>query len=189
MTNSLNAMFPVLGRILGETPDALRAHQRAFVRAGLLESIPGKGPGSGVRASPETLAEFLIGMLTNASIAANVPVAKAFGNARRLHHGKCPLTDAIKFKDALARLLTSEQLARRVSNVSLVTLPGYAAIYYDEPPGEDGVEGSTAPPRSGHIHIKSSIFFTPGAPSRGGLSFQGLIPRQTLMSLVKAMPT
>ena len=58
MPNSLNATLNVLGRILDEPPNTLRTRQRALVALQLFNSIPGKGPGSGVVATPRTLAQF-----------------------------------------------------------------------------------------------------------------------------------
>ncbi len=60
MTTSLKSFLPVLSRILAEPADALYERQRALVREGLLESVPGHGTGSGVRATPESVAMLLI---------------------------------------------------------------------------------------------------------------------------------
>jgi hypothetical protein len=48
--------------------DALYARQRELVRCGLLPSREGRGPGSGVPLSPDTLATFLIGLLATDSL-------------------------------------------------------------------------------------------------------------------------
>jgi len=51
MTTSLKSFLPVLSRILAEPADALYKRQLALVREGLMESVPGHGRGSGVRAT------------------------------------------------------------------------------------------------------------------------------------------
>ena len=60
---SLKGLIPRLAHELGMTPDALYERQRALVRAGLLKGVEGKGPGSGVRATPYATALLLIAVL------------------------------------------------------------------------------------------------------------------------------
>jgi hypothetical protein len=180
MINSLNAAFPVLGRILDETPDALRANQRAFVRAGVLEATPGRGPGSGTPASPDALAQFLIGMLTGASRAENVRLAKAIAKARPAQQdGKCPLTGTRTFKDALAKILSEEALAERVRNLGLLTASGNAFITYDGAPWQQGPDAHRDNPR------KSSHFV--GTVSKRGLRFEASISGDDLLSLAEIL--
>jgi hypothetical protein len=130
MANSLKATFPALSRIIGYTPAALYARQRSFVEAGILESAPGRGPGSGVKATPTTLAEFLIAIITQAALDENVACAKSIARAK--HSGKCPLTGATTFKDALAAILADRTLVERVRNVRIVTNGGLVDINYDK---------------------------------------------------------
>jgi hypothetical protein len=130
MANSLKATFPALSRIIGYTPAALYARQRTFVDAGILKSTPGRGPGSGVRASPEALAGFLIGIVTHASLAENVPFAK--GIARATPGGKCRLTGATTFEGALAAILSDKALVGRVNQVRIVINGGLVDIKYDD---------------------------------------------------------
>jgi hypothetical protein len=177
MANSLKSMFPALGRILNVSPDALYAYQRAFVAAGILDSTPGRGPGSGVRASPETVAQFLIGLLTNASAEENAGLARSLGNARSAH-GECPLTGAKRFRDALARVLASKALAGRVREVVLGVTQGQAFIRYDGTPASEG------PERWAADRPKSSLFVGT-SPKRTPLQFTALIPSDTLLSLAK----
>lgn len=177
MANSLKSMFPALGRILDVSPAALYAYQRAFVTAGILDATPGRGPGSGVRASPETVAQFLIGLLTNASIEENVPLARSLGNARSTY-GQCPLTGAKRFKDALANVLGSEAQAKRVRLVELGVTIGQAAIEYDGTPASAGPEKWAAdrPKSSGFVGT---------SPKRSPLHFNASIPADTLLAIAK----
>jgi hypothetical protein len=182
MTKSLKSMFPALGRILDMTPDQLYASQRAFVAAGILDSTPGRGPGSGVRAGPDTVAQFLIGLINNASTVENVPLARSLGNAR----GECRLTGAKRFKDALAGILASEALAGRINEVMIGLTICQAFIRYDGPifkslpsPEEHAAQ------RAAHPH-KSSVFVgTPKAQSP--LVFNATIPHVTLVHLARAI--
>src|SRR5690348_7567654 len=101
MANSLKAALPALGRILSETPDALYGWQRALVREGLLDSVPGRGPGSGTPATPKALAQFLVGICCQATRSENAPLARNVAKAA----GKCPLTGAETYLDALTAIL------------------------------------------------------------------------------------
>jgi hypothetical protein len=49
--------------------DSLYERQRELVRCGLLPSVEGRGPGSGVPLNPETLATLLIGLLATDKLA------------------------------------------------------------------------------------------------------------------------
>jgi hypothetical protein len=183
MANSLKSLFPAMGRILDLTPDALYAYQRAFVAAGILDATPGRGPGSGVRADPDAVAQFLIGLLTRASMEENISLARSLGNAKSVD-GQCPLTGAKRFKDALACVLANEALASRVNEVLIGVTLCQALILYD------GAK-STPPPYSEEFSaqraaypVKSSIFVGT-SKNRNPLRFQASIPSDTLLSLAK----
>src|SRR5277367_5374558 len=96
MTHSLKSGVPEFARILNETSDALYERQRALDREGLLESTPGKGPGSGVRATPESIAMLTIGMLASVSLVDVGPLARSFSRAVPIE-SECPLTGAKSF--------------------------------------------------------------------------------------------
>jgi|APCry1669193181_1035450.scaffolds.fasta_scaffold75043_2 hypothetical protein len=62
--------------------DALYERQRELVRCGLLPVRGGRGPGSGVPLTAETLATFLIGLLATDSLSEVGPRTEQFCNAR-----------------------------------------------------------------------------------------------------------
>jgi hypothetical protein len=177
MANSLKSLFPTLGKILNISPSALYAYQLRYVDAGILEATPGRGPGSGVRASPETMAQFLIGLVTNASVEENVGLARNLGNARATA-GECPLTGAKRFKDALARILGSEALAARVRLLELGITSGQVNIQFDGTPASAGPELWVADrPKDSNFAGTSS--------KRHPIYFDAVIPADTLLSLAK----
>jgi hypothetical protein len=144
MANSLKAVLPALAPILGETADSLYSHQRAFVAAGLLESAPGRGPGSGVPGTPGTIAGFLICMLTNANIAENAPYARSIAQA--VPRGAIDsLTRTTAFKDALTIILSDEKLSARVSEIKVSMNGAYARILYDSSQGQSVALASGKP--------------------------------------------
>ena len=66
---SLKAFLPTLASILASTPDALYSRQRALINLGLLPTRKGRGPGSGVELSADTLAVLLIAGLCSETLA------------------------------------------------------------------------------------------------------------------------
>ena len=111
--NSLKSMTPTLARWVGVTPASLYERQRALVRAGLLYAKPGRGPGSGVRATPESVAMLLIALLATGSLSETdeqtTLLAKLTSETKR-----CPLTGQRTFAGALSEVLGSAETARHV---------------------------------------------------------------------------
>jgi hypothetical protein len=177
-------MFPALGRIVGETPHALCARQRKFGRAGLLDSIASRGPGSGVAGTPESVAMFLICMLTNAGLAENVPCAKSI--AKAAGRKKCPLTGAKMFKDAFARVLSDDALAARVKEICVKMEGGHAHILYD---GSSRNAVSDSSKRSVKVirEAENSVCVGP-APKKGQLlTVDIVIGADTIRALAKVV--
>ena len=160
------------------TPSALYSLQVAYLRAGLLDAVKGRGPGSGVQASSKTLAQFLIALATNASSKENVRDAKALAKARPLMNNECPLTKTkTTFVDALVRLLTDESLASRVNEVDIGS--GQAMIRYDGAHWKEGPERWAAKPPVNSI-------FVARVPNRG-LRFSASISGDNLLALAKVL--
>lgn len=129
MSTSLKSLLPALSDALGDSEAALYERQRALVRAGLLEFVPGHGPGSGVRATPESISVLLIGMLATMSLSEAADKAREIMSAQAAHGG-CPLTGATTFKDALAAILSKERLAKRITELRVTATHGLAEIVY-----------------------------------------------------------
>ena len=68
MAPSLRSYLYKLSKLLGLTPIALYERQRELVRAGLLHAEGTRGPGAGVRLSPELVAVLLISVLATDSL-------------------------------------------------------------------------------------------------------------------------
>jgi hypothetical protein len=130
MSKSLKSCLPALAGAFSEKPDTLYERQRALVREGLLESLPGHGRGSGVRATPESIATLIIGMLASTSLAEVGPLARSFSKTTSIE-SECPLTGAETFHAALSRILSDESLAKRVNEISVRVNEGRAAIGFD----------------------------------------------------------
>ena len=65
---SLKSFLPHLAKVLDMSPLALYERQRALVRAGLLESRPGRGPEAECSADAKSVAMLLISVLATSSL-------------------------------------------------------------------------------------------------------------------------
>jgi hypothetical protein len=115
-----------------------------------LDSVPGRGPGSGVSGTPDSLAAFLICVMANANLVENVSFARAVMKGRPA--GKmCPLTGATTFGDALTRIFADKALAERVRDVQFDNLSAHILFHFDplpvvfddgQPPGSSSFLGT-----------------------------------------------
>jgi hypothetical protein len=131
-TSSLKGLITALAPVLGESESTLYERQRALVREGLLEAEAGHGPGSGVRATSESVAMLLVGMLASASLSEAGPSARLIAERATKPAPPCKLTRETRFVDALARVLSDESLAARVSVIRVAVTHGYASIEFDK---------------------------------------------------------
>lgn len=113
---SMAGFIPGLAEMLGVKASTLDERQKALVRAGLLTTKPGRGPGSGVKATPESVAMLLISMLAPGGLAQTHLEAKAI--AKLESEGEaCRLTGKKTFKASLSAILADEGLARYVGAI------------------------------------------------------------------------
>jgi hypothetical protein len=111
---SLKSLIPALARQLDMKPAAIYERQRALVRAGLLEMQPGRGPGSGVLASPESVAMLLISLVATANLSEVERQTQVVANLKS-RNKRCPLTGQRTFAHALTDVLLYDALAKRTS--------------------------------------------------------------------------
>ena len=131
----LKALLPQLAKLVGTTPAALYERQRALVRAGLLQGETGRGPGSGVRATPNSMAMLLITLLASDSLSETENRAKVFAKLKSVTDGdwkptRCSLTDKPTFASALACVLGSKSLSEKVFAVMVSRNGPSASIFY-----------------------------------------------------------
>jgi hypothetical protein len=125
-TKSLKSLFDEIGPVLGMTPMTLHMRQLAYMRWGLLPAKAGRGPGSGVPGTPDALAEFLIALVTDATVAENVPAAYALAGANPPDISGVRKTSPT-FKDELTRILSDVSLAAQVEGIHFLA-SGHAVI-------------------------------------------------------------
>lgn len=193
---SLQGCLPALAEVLSVNRTTLYERQRALVREGLLDALPGHGRGSGVRATSESVAMLTIGMLASVNLADVGPLARAFSEAGSIA-SKCPLTGAKTLHAALTRIFADESLAMRVSGISVQVNAGRAAIGFDGSNAEmdmDLVSLKSALESRGAKRVKvspeptSSIFSTRKHEEKG-LRVSVSISRQTVRDLTTAART
>jgi hypothetical protein len=113
----LKTYLSTLSPLLGQSEEMLYERQRALVRQGLLDSVGGRGPGSGVRADESALSPFLISLLAH-DILAHSHAAELFCGMKN-DAGKCPITGAKTFREGLEAVLGHEGLAEKTTGVML----------------------------------------------------------------------
>ena len=147
---SLKTAIPELAGALDMKPASIYERQRALVRAGLLKMRPGRGPGSGVLATPESFAMLLISLTVPSlsEVARQTKIVAALKSETK----RCPLTGKGTFASALTAVLRSEELANRVSffRVDRGGLEFDATIAFDSKPGEPLSPESSQPSHFGN---------------------------------------
>lgn len=174
MDSSLKAALPELADMLGRvTAVALYERQRALVAEGLLEAEPGRGPGSGARLTPHSLAVLLIGWLASLHLADSAKLARNVVAAKSID-GKCPLTGKASFVDAFAELLASERLLERAQSVSVCGARGTAAIEYSTRNRKERSEFASKSDEAGlQITITLNFYEIPGFAKRIAALWRG----------------
>ena len=106
MPPSLKALTPALGKAFGVPAGSIYERVRALQRADLIETIPGRGPGAGARATPHSMALLLISLLVSKSLTEVVALTRMVMDLRS--------AEGERFVDALEALLASPEKAGRV---------------------------------------------------------------------------
>src|SRR5665811_548736 len=79
---SLKLFIPSLAKVLRVNRHALHERQRVLMREDLLAVVPGRGPGSGVRLSPASVAMLLISFLATDTLAGAGPETRHLAKAK-----------------------------------------------------------------------------------------------------------
>jgi hypothetical protein len=136
LMKSLKAYTPALARLLGTTPQALYERQRALVRADMFNAEDvkdGRGPGSGVRGTAQSVALLLIGAIASDSLIRMERQVSDLAEAKPVGADLCPLTRMPTFLDALTRIITSGPLPHWVTEIVVSRTAARATIVYRRP--------------------------------------------------------
>jgi hypothetical protein len=144
------------------TPAALYERQRALVRAGLLKAEGGKGPGSGVRATPYSMALLLISVLAADSLSEVEESTKLFAYLKP-ESGVCPVTEKKTFGGAMAAILASPSLSREVLRITVNRGNAVAHINFKMRGSERSLwfRRSARHKRKGVLHVEASLIGFP----------------------------
>jgi len=179
---SLKGLIPLLSRALAMSPAALYERQRALVRAGLLKSEGGKGPGSGVRATPQSVGLLLIAVLAADSLS-EIEDATARVAGLRALADICPATGKKTFASAIAAVLASPELSRGVQRITVdrrgIVAPG-AHFDFVKKDGEtcSSYFVSAKHKRPGLLEIRASLMGFPLASLFGLLAGNEPLPSE-----------
>ena len=116
---SLKSYCGYLSTILGLTPDALYERQRGLTRSGYLSgAIAGKGPGSGIRATPTNVTKLILSTLAADSLS---EIDESTRKLAAVKHsgGKCPVTGETRLYNALEKILSTPALAETMLSVDV----------------------------------------------------------------------
>ena len=129
---SLKRLITQVSAFTGMTEAAVYERQRALVRAGLLKTERGRGPGSGVRGTPESMALLLISLLATSNLSEVGVSTRIFANLGN-KEGSCPLTGKRTFVEAVTALLASKALAQRIITINVSQEIRETDIAYRDP--------------------------------------------------------
>jgi len=115
MPTSLKLFLPSLGECLGYSVGALYERQRALVGLGLLHSVSGRGPGSGVRLAPGAAATMICCLLATDNLSETGEWVRELCESQTSK--VCKLTGERKFQAALTKVLSSREIAWAVESV------------------------------------------------------------------------
>lgn len=121
-----------MAKVVGTTADALYSRQRALVELGVLETVKGRGPGSGTPLNANSLAAMIIALMAADSLQDTDKRVTALCNAVPERGKLCPFTKKETLHSALAALLDSNQLIGSFSYFSM-SRPSMAQIGYGRP--------------------------------------------------------
>lgn len=100
---SLKTFLPELSKVIDVTVDQAYERQRLMVKAGILRARAGRGPGSGVPASPKNVAMLLTALLIGDLREHSISSIRSVANAKPL--GQCPVNGTARFADAVAKMI------------------------------------------------------------------------------------
>ena len=130
--SSLKRLITDVSTLTGMSQAAVYERQRALVRARLLKTERGRGPGSGVRGTPESMALLLISLLATGNLSDVGLSTSTFANLEN-KEDSCPLTGKRTLAEAVTALLASKELARSIITINLSQETKESEIAYRDP--------------------------------------------------------
>jgi hypothetical protein len=166
---SLKAFLPTLSKIVDVTADALYSRQRALAQLGLVKTVKGRGPGSGVLLSGESLAALIIALMVADTLIETDERVRRACQASPKDGAECPWTGARTLQQALSVLLLSEE---RVKSFAVFSIHRElrAQLNYGRPD-----------------ELFGSVFGMKGSRSRRPITITARIESRTMEQLSKAL--
>lgn len=98
---ALKTYLPALAKTIGKNPSQLNEWLRALVAAKVLVPRKGKGPGSGVELSAQSLSAFILALLSGEVRNEAVALCKLLAGAKPLRYRNCPVSKAPTLVEAM----------------------------------------------------------------------------------------
>jgi hypothetical protein len=147
-TRSIKTIMPQLEVTLQMPGTMIYERQRALVKAGLVETRPGRGPGSGVEASPKNLALLLLAIMASEKPMVGAFFARTFAgflparitNKRGgyVYTHRCKYTQRGSLLESLIYLLGEEKEDLASIPSLMVSVSRHYAVLLDTMPFEGG---------------------------------------------------
>jgi DNA-binding IscR family transcriptional regulator len=155
---SLKRLITHVSAMTGLSEAAVYERQRALVRAGLLKTERGRGPGSGVRGTPESMALLLISLLATGSLSDVVLSTRIFANLEN-KEGSCPLTGTRTFVEAVTAILASKELAQKITAINVSQEIRETEIAYRDPSkhGSSSKFGLAGQPEEPNLSLRANL--------------------------------
>jgi hypothetical protein len=116
---SLKAFTQKIEKLAGSSQDRLYERVRILVRLGVLEPIPGRGPGRGTPLNASNLSALVISMLATDNWGEVDDRVARLCAAAPSPGPTCPFTGATNFRDALAEIIGSTKRAKLTLSLSV----------------------------------------------------------------------
>jgi|SRR6516164_8218004 len=135
---SLKLFIPSLAEVLGVNRHSLYERQRVLMHENIITTIPGRGPGSGVRVSPRSVGVLLISFLATDGLTDAGPVTRELAQAKYIEdpydEPDSPRRAARTFRAAIINALAFEDAASVVRAVKVERNYRQATIFFEEAP-------------------------------------------------------
>jgi hypothetical protein len=154
---SLKSFLPHMAKLLGTTANTLYTRQQALVELGVLEAVPGRGPGSGTPLDGSGVAALVIALLAADTLQDTDDRVRAFCLATPLDADRCPWTGEANLQAALAAALSSPEMAESLGFLLLDRHNSRVRLGHGRTSESGSIFVSSAPRPISKIMITASI--------------------------------
>jgi hypothetical protein len=138
---TLATIDPDIASIFAIPATTVRERQRELVRGAILTNRPGRGRGSGVVATADSIAVLIASLICSLSLTRSAQETKRFFGARH-ETNLCPFTGEDTFGSAFTKILRSAALCQAIGHVRVQLTQGNVTIAYPHGDSKFVAEGA-----------------------------------------------